>query len=204
MESKKLNDILISNKLAFEEELRDLKNRAREVEIRKNQAAAKSFEQRLKVLEEGKEAILRKNQELLRALQDKDRQLQDLQNEQNEEIAKYRQDNADLQQQVNHLTYLVGKLKSEIAEKDMMLGRTHNDNDHELLSLKQQLEIKKQENISQQGTIRDLRQTLKDSEGEWERRRRELIDRCNLLENDARKYKSEYERICEILKSKIN
>jgi hypothetical protein len=29
MENKKLNDILISNKLAFEEELRDVKNRAR-------------------------------------------------------------------------------------------------------------------------------------------------------------------------------
>ena len=81
---------------------------------------------------------------MLRALQDKDRQLQDIQNEQNEEIGKYRQDNADLQQQVNHLTYLVGKLKSEIAEKDLMLGRTHNDNDHELHALKQQLEMKKQ------------------------------------------------------------
>ena len=43
MESKKLNDILISNKLTFEEELRDVKNRAREEEIRKNQAATKSF-----------------------------------------------------------------------------------------------------------------------------------------------------------------
>ena len=51
LESKKLNDILISNKLTFEEELRDVKNRAREEEIRKNQAATKAFEQRLKVLE---------------------------------------------------------------------------------------------------------------------------------------------------------
>ena len=127
---------------------------------------------------------------MLRTLQDKDRQLQDIQNEQNEEIAKYRQDNADLQQQVNHLNYLVGKLKSEIADKDMMLGRSHNDNDHELHSLRQQLEVKKQDNASLSATNRDLRQTLKDSEGEWERRRRELIDRCNLLENDARKYKS--------------
>ena len=30
MENKKLNDILISNKLAFEEEIRDLKNRMRD------------------------------------------------------------------------------------------------------------------------------------------------------------------------------
>lgn len=30
MENKKLNDILISNKLTFEEEIRDLKNRMRD------------------------------------------------------------------------------------------------------------------------------------------------------------------------------
>ena len=32
-----LNDILISNKLAFEEEIRDLKNKAREEEVKKTQ-----------------------------------------------------------------------------------------------------------------------------------------------------------------------
>ena len=84
LENKKLNDIIISNKLTYEEDIRDIKNKAREEEVRKSQAIAKSFEQRLKVLEEGKEAIMRKNQELLRALQDKDRQLQDMQNETNE------------------------------------------------------------------------------------------------------------------------
>jgi len=30
MENKKLNDIVISNKLSFEEEIRDIKNRARD------------------------------------------------------------------------------------------------------------------------------------------------------------------------------
>lgn len=30
MENKKLNDILISNKLSFEEEMRDMKNRLRD------------------------------------------------------------------------------------------------------------------------------------------------------------------------------
>ena len=67
---------------------------------------------------------------MLRALQDKDRQIQDLQSEQGEEIGKYRQDNSDLQQQVNHLNYLVNKLKHEIGEKDALLGRGVNDNDY--------------------------------------------------------------------------
>ncbi len=65
--------------------------------------------------------------------------IQSLQSEQSEQVDKYRQDNAQLQQQVNTLNYLVGKLKSEIAEKDMMLGRSTNDNDHELNSLRQQI-----------------------------------------------------------------
>lgn len=73
MENKKLNDILISNKLAFEEEIRDLKNRMRDEEVKRTQQMTRSFEQKLKMVEESKESILRKNQELLRALQDKER-----------------------------------------------------------------------------------------------------------------------------------
>jgi hypothetical protein len=54
MENKKLNDILISNKLAFEEEVRDIKNKARDEEIKKSQYLTKSFEQKLKMVEESK------------------------------------------------------------------------------------------------------------------------------------------------------
>lgn len=51
MENKKINDILISNKLNYEEEIRDIKNRARDEEIKKIQSITKSFEQKLKILE---------------------------------------------------------------------------------------------------------------------------------------------------------
>ena len=63
-------------------------------------------------------------------LQDKDRQINDLEAERNEEISRLRQDNSDLSQQTNHLNYLISKLKSEISEKDNMIGRNYNDNDH--------------------------------------------------------------------------
>jgi Sec-independent protein translocase protein TatA len=53
-------------------------------------------------------------------------------------------------------------------------------------------------------TIRELRSSMKDGEEEAERRRRELIDKCNHFEAEARKHKEEYQRICDILKSKIN
>jgi len=42
---------LISNKLAFEEEIRDLKNKAREEEIKKTQQISKSYDQKLKVID---------------------------------------------------------------------------------------------------------------------------------------------------------
>lgn len=43
MENKKLNDILISNKLNYEEEIRDLKNRFRDEDIKKTQSMTKAF-----------------------------------------------------------------------------------------------------------------------------------------------------------------
>jgi predicted DNA-binding protein YlxM (UPF0122 family) len=78
MENKKLNDILISNKLAFEEEVRDVRNRARDEEVKRTQQLTRTFEQKIKMVEEGKEMLLRKNQELLRALQEKEREINDL------------------------------------------------------------------------------------------------------------------------------
>jgi hypothetical protein len=49
-----LNDIIISNKLNFEEEIRDIKNRARDEEVKRTQQLNKAFEQKVKMLEEGK------------------------------------------------------------------------------------------------------------------------------------------------------
>ncbi len=51
LENKKLNDILISNKLNFEEEIRDLKNRSRDQEMKKAQNMAKTFEGKIKMVE---------------------------------------------------------------------------------------------------------------------------------------------------------
>lgn len=44
-----------------------------------------------------------------------------------------------------------------------MLGRTYNDSDHEVQALKQQIELKKQENAQLSSTVRDLRMSLKDA-----------------------------------------
>lgn len=75
----------------------------------------------------------------------------------------------------------MNKLKSEIADKDSMIGRSYNDNEYELSSLKQQIEVKKQENAQLSAAIRELRMTHKEYEGEWERKKRELAERCNML-----------------------
>ena len=68
MENKKLNDLLISNRLQFEEQLRDIKNRARDEEIKKAQYLTKSFEQKVKTVEDSKESLGRKLQEMNRAI----------------------------------------------------------------------------------------------------------------------------------------
>jgi predicted DNA-binding protein YlxM (UPF0122 family) len=74
-ENKKLNDLLISNRLQFEEQIRDIKNRARDEEIKKAQYLTKSYEQKLKLVEDGKEPLTRKIQELMRSIQDKESKL---------------------------------------------------------------------------------------------------------------------------------
>ena len=44
-----------------------------------------------------------------------------------------------MHQQNNHLTFLLSKYKQEIAEKEAMVGRAMNENDTEVMTLKQQL-----------------------------------------------------------------
>jgi hypothetical protein len=43
IENKKLNDLLISNRLQFEEQIRDVRNKARDEEIKKAQYLTKSY-----------------------------------------------------------------------------------------------------------------------------------------------------------------
>lgn len=181
LENKKLNDIIINNKLNFDEEIRELKNRARDEELKKHQQIMRSHDQKMKVMDEGKEVLARKNQELQRAIQERERVIQELEADKNEEITRLRSDNGDQEAKINQLNFLVGKYKSDLADKENMIGRSYHDNGHEISGLKEQIEMKKQENIQLSGTIRDLRMQLKESESEWERRRRELVDRCNIL-----------------------
>ena len=85
-----------------------------------------------------------------------------------------------------------------------MIGRSMSDNDNELMTLRQQLDSKKNENAQLAANMREVRSNFKENEGEWERRKRELVDRNNMVEVEARKYKEEYTRICDVLKNKIN
>ena len=78
MENKKMNDLLISNRLQFEEQIRDMKNRARDEEVKKAQYLTKNYEQKLRGVEEGKEGMNRRIQELLRAVQDREGRIMQL------------------------------------------------------------------------------------------------------------------------------
>lgn len=124
--------------------------------------------------------------------------------ERTEEINKLRQDCTDMHQQNNQISFLLNKYKQEVNEKDALIGRSNSDNDAEVMNLRQQLESKKSENSQLAATIREVRSNMKDSENDWERRKRELLDRNSSLEMEARKYKEEYLRICDVLKNKIN
>ena len=65
-----------------------------------------------------------------------------------------RQEHTEMQEQINHLNYLLNKLKQELADKDNMIGRSLHDTEGEAKMLRQQLEHKKQENSQLQGQLR--------------------------------------------------
>lgn len=73
-----------------------------------------------------------------------------------------REDNGAMSQQINQLNFLISKLKSEIAEKDNMIGRSMNTNEQELIALKQQLDMKRQEVAQANKAASDLRIMLKE------------------------------------------
>lgn len=146
MENKKLNDLLISNRLQFEEQLRDTRNKARDEEIKKAQYLTKSFESKIRMVEDGKEGLNRKVQEMIRLVQDKESKIAEMERDYEDENAKLRQDRADNIEQINQLNYLLSKVKSELADKDNLIGRSMTGNDSEVKMLKQQLEMKNKEN----------------------------------------------------------
>jgi uncharacterized phage infection (PIP) family protein YhgE len=114
------------------------------------------------MLEDGKEGLNRKIQELIRLVQDKESKIAEIEHEFEDENAKLRQDKSDSIEQVNQLNYLISKLKSELSDKDTMIGRSMTGNDSELKLLRQQLESKKQENAQLVASLRDTRVSLKD------------------------------------------
>lgn len=56
----------------------------RDEEVKRMQQINRSYEQKIKMIEESKEVIIRKNQELLRALQDKEREFELIDSERTE------------------------------------------------------------------------------------------------------------------------
>jgi len=49
-----------------------------------------------------------------------------------------------------------------------------------------------------------MRVRIGEVEADADRKKRELADRCYTLETESRRYKDEYMRLAEMLKSKIN
>ena len=166
MENKKLNDLLISNRLQFEEQLRDTRNKGRDEEIKKAQYLTKSYESKVKMVEDGKEGLNRKIQELIRIVQDKESRMADMEREFEDENGKLRQDKSDHMEQVTQLNYLLSKARNELADKDMHIDRSITGNDSELKTLKSQLELKNKEIGTLQMSLKDMRARMGEMEAD--------------------------------------
>lgn len=149
-----------------------MRNKARDDEIKKAQYLTKSYESKIKMVEDGKEGLSRKIQELIRVVQDKESKIVELQRDFEDENAKLRQDRNDNAEQINQLNYMLSKVKNELIDKDNMIGRSVSGNDSELKMLKQQLESKSKENVQLQISMKEMRARMNEIQGESERKKR--------------------------------
>jgi hypothetical protein len=61
-DNKRLNDLINQNRMAFEEEIRDITNRIRDEEQKKVAMLSRSYDQKIKTHEEAKDVLTRRCQ----------------------------------------------------------------------------------------------------------------------------------------------
>lgn len=78
-------------------------------------------------MEEAKESLTRRCQEYHRLIQDKDRQLEEHNATKGDQEQNLRLEIDDLTARVSQLSFLCDKLKGELSERDIQLGRIKSE-----------------------------------------------------------------------------
>jgi len=166
-------------------EYKDRESKLLEDEYRKYDSTVKNFEQKVKILEAGRDDALSKNQGLLDELQKLRKNFTDKEIDYENKLNILIMEKSTLQKNNSTVTSENKKLLADIAVKDSMINKTKNDM-YEVNKSNDQLSSSLNEKVEEAKNNYYLERKL------WER---EKTDLKNSIE--------EYSRQCESLKLKI-
>lgn len=87
--------------------------KSRDEEVKKSSQITKSYETRMRSLDEAREQLSRKNQDLLRVIQDKEQHLQNNERDKHEQIGRLEHEISDLHGKMEHMTYMLEKANND-------------------------------------------------------------------------------------------
>ena len=181
-EIKRLNDTLLTTKINYDDLIREMTLKSRDEESKKSSQITKSYETRLRSLDEARDQLSRKNQDLLRVIQDKEQHLQNNERDKHEQVARLEHEITDLHGKIEHMTYMLEKANNDAYERATAKVTRDVGNTDETIQLKQQLDQRRREIEDKNASIRELKQVLKETTSEAERKRIDLQERCSYYE----------------------
>jgi len=203
-ENKHVANVIAKMKAEYPEQIRRMAIRVREEEAGKYQAMLQALEHKLKGAEDEITRVTSKNQELIVELQGRDREYHEHQIRLENELSRARSEIAELRNQFGVAVSANEKMKIDLSNKESIITR---------------LQVDVQNLQREQNRLRDIHQqeidrVMNDYEVDlrkWEENDRiwtikidELERHLRAAENDANKYKTECERIREIVNVNVN
>lgn len=191
-------------KLDYEEEIRRQVNLAREDEKTRWQLVIKDLEAQIRIQDDERDVLARKNQDLVRDISIKERQIQDLKVTHDIELSRQESEISDLRNHLSSLGTTNDKVRNDLLNRESVIGKLQN----ELNALGRELERERE--VHQHEINRAVNEHHNDTR-RWEDRERELRGRIADLERALRQVEDsegrirfEYERLREHLTGNIN
>ena len=191
-------------KLQHEDQIRELQYKLSEQDNMRYISHLKSLEGRLKVLEENRELLNRKNLDLLREIRETESQRIDNSSNYEREVHQYKEENEGLTQKIRELEMLIDKYNTDMKLKDNLIEKL----EHEINDLNDMIESFKNENKDHFQIINDEhRQEIKFLQDDKEIINAKLHDIQNAMRNcstENMRLRHEYQRLADFLQSTLN
>lgn len=203
-EVRRLTELVKRTRMEAEEHTKEVVIRVQEDEYRKYMANLKALESKMRASEEAREVLSRKTQEQTKQLQELTRRYDDNELEYQNELARFKQDKNDLENQIRQADIMIGKYRSEISSKDNMCSRL----EAELIEMQKVIQSQKDRS---RGEVENVLREVGNEKRYLEDQREQLAKKVAQLENlmkqkdsEVSYIKTDYDRLCNMLHNNIS